>query len=204
MKLKRLFCGMAATMMALGCLCATAEESKIPGYAEQLPAFVNQVSVWKPKAKASYAYTDLDQNGYLEILTSFTSKKGKVTNEMFALIDGWLVECVLPWEDEQTELKEDSVPVYHDAENGVYYYLFGTTKAEENAQITALWLDGSSLKAEVLTEAPGIRFAGMEKMIGSIGWINTAEHTLKDAPLEQISELAGESLSKLKLYPAEE
>ena len=180
------------------------EAAEISGYADQLPAFVNQVSVWKPKSKASYAYTDLDQDGNLEILTSHTSKKGVVTNDLFEYRDRRLTECTLPWgkDDEQPELKEKSVPVYHDPEADIYYFLFGTET--EDASVTAIWLKDGTLSQEILEEDPAVRFEGMEEFTGSFGWINTAEHSLNDAPLEQLSELGGESMSGFKLVPAKD
>ncbi|GEM_PF-2954536 len=167
-------------------------------YAEQLGAFVNQVSVWKPKAKASYAYTDLDQDGFLEVLTSFTSKKGAVTNTLFELRDSRLVEVTLSWEkgDDQPELKEKSVPAYYDSENDIYYYLFGTET--EEAPVTALSLKDGVLTAEAVEDIAS-RFEGMAAKKASFGWISTAEHTLNDAPLEQLSELGGESIGGFKL-----
>jgi hypothetical protein len=188
-------------LLAFSSLTAMGEETTTADYAQQLPAFVNQVSVWKPKSNASYAYTDLDQDGMLEILTSYTSKKGEVTNGLWELRDGRLTECSLPWEEEeaQTELKEQKVPVYYDGENDVYYYLFGTASEEEDAQITALWLKDGELNAEVLEEEPEVRFAGMEQLIGTFGWVSTAEHTLKDAPLEQLTEIGGESIGRFTL-----
>ncbi len=191
-----------AALLSLCALPALAEESTAD-YAQQLPAFVNQVSVWKPKAKASYAYTDLDQDGSLEVLTSFTSKKGEVTNELWALMGGKLVECALPWgeDDPQTELKEDEVPVYFDEAENIYYYVFGTSNADGEA--TAVWLKDGALFAEALAEEPAVRFSDMRVMTASFGWISTAEHTLKDAPLEQLSELGGESVSKFRLQDAE-
>jgi hypothetical protein len=111
----------------------------------------------------------------------------------------------LPWEEEdtQTELKEQKVPVYYDEEDNIYYYLFGTTSEDTDAEITAIWLKDGELNAEVLEETIESRFADMEAMTGTIGWISTAEHTLKDAPLEQLSELGGESISQFSIKKEE-
>ena len=199
---------MAASLAAAMILCGfsvIAQGAESYDYASQLPAFVNQVSIWKPKSKASYAYTDLDQDGQLEVLTSYTSKKGAVTNELFELRDGRLTECALPWEkkEDQPEIKEKSVPVYYDEEENIYYYLFGTQAEDADAVITALFLKEGVLSAEVLEEEPQVRFEGMAEKTASFGWISTAEHSLNDAPLEQLSELGGESLSGFKIRDAQ-
>lgn len=202
---RRMFCCLMVTMMSICSLSVGAEETKVADYSQQLPAFTNQVSVWKPKSKGSYAYTDLDQNGSLEVLTSHTSKKGVVTNELWEQIDGKLTECELPWGegDEQTELKEREVPVYYDEENDIYYYLFGTASEEADTPVTAIWLKDGVLSSELLEEDAETRFSGLKEFTGSIGWINTAEHTLNDAPLEQLGELGGESISGFKLKAVE-
>ena len=192
----------AVAVLAAGGLGVTAfasGEAEAADYSQQVPAFVNQVSVWKPRSKASYAYTDLDQNGSLEIITSYTSNKGAVSNGLWELRDGRLTECALPWGDDEdeTELKEQQIPVYYDAREDIYYYVFGT--ADEGAPVTAIWLKDGALNAEVLQTDVQTRFAGMVAMTGTIGWISTAEHSLNDAPLEQLTELAGESVSGFKL-----
>lgn len=184
-----------AALAVLGCSLTAGGSEAGADYSLQLEGFVNQVSVWKPKSKASYAYTDLDQDGNLEILTSYTSKKGEVTNDLFEMKEGRLREAELPWgeDDVQPELKEQSVPVYHDTETDTYFYVFGS----EGESPAVLSLKDGVLSCESLTEETS--FEGMEELSGTIGWISTAEHSLKDAPLEQLKELGGDSFSMFKV-----
>lgn len=103
-----------------------------PGYYEQLDLIAANADLWKQTEVFGlwgYAVTDLDQNGRLEILSASVQGTG-----FYTLILAFEVNEAGTGLEEIKQLRADyesspdvivdSVPVYFDTENGIYYYIF--------------------------------------------------------------------------------
>ena len=224
MKLKTILSVPLAAALLLTGGAASAAQAEPPAKGEQIQLIVSALSVWKPARKGDYMLVDLDGNGRYEILTAKVSKK-QVTELHAWEVDAsgaFLVPVTEPWSkgDSQPDIRgADTAAVYYDAENDLRYYILGDIREKDDSQetdITAFWLKDGAFYSEVLAtktadgcfdaagepideaefqNAAETRFAGLARLEAAFTWIDTTEHPLDNAPMEQILELAGESLA---------
>lgn len=176
----------AAALAAVLSLCASpAQAQEGMTLVDQQNLIVYSVEQWKPKKAGSYAVTDLDQDGSLELITTYT--KNEVSENHLWEIDQEnrkLTELALPWEEEEPSLLLTQTKAAFGADQGTCAYLFG----EEGAEF---WLTLEEEGLTLLEAAP--EGDGIEEKSVKIKWISTQEHPLSQAPFEQIMELVGES-----------
>lgn len=147
-----------------------------------------------------YTVTDLDQNGRLEVICSTMQGSGRYSyNTFFEVnenLDG-LEECQYRTDslegDSEADIVTDSVPVYFDAENSAYYYIFddwirnGAAENYENKRAL-------SLRGGRLTEQPlAYRSVIYTVIDGDIEFQPTV--TCKNENGEEISEEAYEKIA---------
>ena len=107
----------------------------LPSEEEQRQFLMDRYEQWRfPEAMVdpwSYAFTDLDRNGRLEVLTASTQGSGIFTYaecwEVNAAFDG-LDHCTADYAEEEffawPELIVEEAPCYYDSASGLYHYLF--------------------------------------------------------------------------------
>lgn len=173
------------------------EVSKLSS-SDQVKIIVANVEKWKPTKGGSYAITDLDGNGRMEVITSYLTRKRTQAIEVWEVNEEGkgIKACTFPWkeEEEQPEVIQKSMPVYYDSEQNRYYFIFG----EEPK--TVISLKEGDISCTVYNEEVCMN---MEERQGTISWISTSEHPLDGAPMEQILELAGESSAAFSVKAAE-
>lgn len=99
---------------------------------KQIQIISEHTSIWAaPQKDPVYLYTvtDLDQNGRLELIASFTQGSGYYTSsyyyEVNETFDGLnLCKVVVPQGDSEADITEYDVPVYYDSVNDRYHYIF--------------------------------------------------------------------------------
>lgn len=113
---------------------ATGTEENKDSLENQIQIFAEQSSLWKAPADNTlevylYAVTDLDQNGRLELISTLCQGTGQYTYSTFYEINGafnGMDSCertLAGWESE-ADIAVDSVPVFYDAGENLYYYIF--------------------------------------------------------------------------------
>ncbi len=232
MKLKTILsAGLAMLLLASGSLAAASEEPAAGTKGEQTQLIVSNLSVWKPVRKGDYTLTDLDGNGRYEIITAKVSKKQATEIHAWEVdpSGSYLLPVAEPWgdDDSQPDIRSaDGAEVYYDAENDVRYYIFEDVREEDagtETDLAALSLKNGAFTFEVLAtktetgysdgsgepidaaayeNAAAERFAGLEKLSASFAWIDTTEHPLDSAPMEQILELAEGALAGFQITEA--
>lgn len=75
-----------------------------------------------------YAITDLDQNGRLEFISTIQQGSGKYTDSYYYEVNesfnGLTDLKMTKLEESGADIVVDSVPVYYDLDNNIYYYIF--------------------------------------------------------------------------------
>lgn len=75
-----------------------------------------------------YAVTDLDQNERLEFISTIQQGSGKYTDSYYYEINESLIGLtdlkMTKLEESGADIVVDSVPVYYDLDNNIYYYIF--------------------------------------------------------------------------------
>ena len=110
---------------------------------EQLNVILNNKELWYKDDefdKYSYAVTDLDQNGRLEIISSICQGTGLYTyttiyevNETLDRLS--LCESNLEEYDSQADIIKDAWNVFYDKENSKYYYIFDDVTRNGMAEV---------------------------------------------------------------------
>ncbi len=99
---------------------------------EQLSLIAANSSLWLGDIDGicyQYAITDLDRNGRLEIITSYTEGTGHYSHSQFLEVNEALDElvcCEPNWTegDSEPDITVDTTPVYYDLEHNAYLYVF--------------------------------------------------------------------------------
>ena len=222
---------LAAALLLTGVAAMASGEPDAGTKGEQIQLIVSSLSVWKPVRKGDYTLTDLDGNGRYEIITAKVGKKQATEIHAWEVdaSGSYLSPIAEPWtdEDSQPDIRSaDAAAVYYDAENDVRYYIFEDVRETDDGEETdlmALSLKDGAFASEILAtktatgfadasgepideaayeNAAAARFAGLEKLAAAFAWIDTTEHPLDGAPMEQILELAEGSLAGFQVTAA--
>lgn len=180
---------------------ATTKQSSIE---KQIQVIAEQIGVWKGEEKDiyyGYAVTDLDQNGRLEIIASTCQGSGIFTYSSFYIVnengDG-LVVYEYPGANEESEadIMEDSVDVYYDSDENIYYYTFSDYircgSAEMHNNLRAIFLQNKKVN-EFFISSSELRFTEdnmVEKYYDAEGNLVSEEvyYTLENQAFEDLKE----------------
>lgn len=197
---KKICAACLAPILAAGMISGVvyADEGTELSGSDQVKIIVGNIDKWKPTKGGSYAITDLDVNGRMEVITSCLTRKRTLAVEVWQVNEAGkgIEECTLPWEEEEEhpELTQKNMPVYYDSKQDIYYFVFG-----EEPETVISFKEGA-VSCIAYDEAA---YADMEELQGVISWISTSEHPLDGAPMEQILELAGESCASFAVKTTE-
>ena len=136
----------------------TAAAFAAPEIQEQLELIADNTGLWKQDVDYGswgYTMTDLDQNGYLEIISASLQGTGMYTylNVFTVDPDGnglRKAEQDRPEQESAPDVMQEIVPVFFDPETEVYYYVFSdfirNGYAENFENKRAVWLENETWK----------------------------------------------------------
>lgn len=107
---------------------------------KQLQIILDYSSIWfiskyEDSVHHQYAVTDLDQNGRLEVITSYILGSGHYAESYYYEVNEALNGLIICEQkdrrpDSEADIIIDNAPIYYDSEHNIYYYIFDETRRD--------------------------------------------------------------------------
>lgn len=183
---------------------------------EQLGLLADTIHTWHDEARKDfssaepvwYTVTDLNQNGRLELISSSCSGTGLYSSSFFfevtpSLDDIQLCERTLTEGDSEADITfTDSIPVYYDVSNQVYYYIFddwirnGLSERYENKRAISL-IDGTLHETYLAQKSTIFSGSATAPTVTCFSTLPQAgQKTISEAAYERIADTAFSGLKK--------
>lgn len=93
------------------------------------------ISKYEDSVYHQYAVTDLDQNGRLEVITSYVLGLGRYAESYYYEVNEALNGLIVCEQkdrrsESEADIMIDNVPIYYDSEHNIYYYIFDEARRD--------------------------------------------------------------------------